>query len=254
MPRRKTSTPYSPSERYFLLTQQPLQSLLFLLPLVGLYEIGAFYYANEAIDRRLAARSWIQEFLGLFGAFGEHLPGLAVLVVLVSLHVAQKQRWKLYPWLYPIMGVESAGLAIPLLLFSRLTGSRHAVALLAAAADAAPAADSWQAWMIFSIGAGIYEELVFRMILIAAVHFVAADLLRLSFRNAGVVAIVVSAALFALSHFHSGNPFNAAAFAFYFMAGFYFAVIYLLRGFGIVVATHALYDVIVVAYKAGLLG
>ena len=249
MPRSRRITPAPlPDDHYFVRSRQPLHALMLLLPLIVAYEFGAFWYANESIGRRLAARAWVQRFLEMFGAAGEYLPGLAVVVVLVALHFSQRRRWHFQPGLYAAMALESLALATPLLLFSRLTGPHNAILAAGTASSG-----SWPAWMIFSLGAGLYEELVFRMFLIAAVHFLLVDLLRVAHRTGATAAVLLSALLFALAHFHRDNPFTLPAFAFYFISGFYFALIYLLRGFGIVVATHALYDICAVAWEHGLL-
>ena len=253
MPSRRTTSAPLANDHYFVRSRQPLHALMLLAPLILAYEIGAFYYANEAIGQRLAARVWVQRFFEMFGAAGGYLPGLAVIVVLLALHFTQRHRWRFQPLLYVGMAIESMALAVPLLLFSRLTGP-HAAVLAAAAPGAAEPSGSWQAWMIFSLGAGIYEELVFRLFLIASIHLVLVDLLRVNHRTGAAAAVLISALLFALSHFHRDNPFTVAAFAFYFIAGFYFALIYLLRGFGIVVATHAFYDICAVAWEFGIVG
>lgn len=246
MAHRRTKAAPDLSESYFLRSQEPLHALVFLAPLLVVYEIGAWRYANTATHQRLAARHWLQEFLSMFGAVGEYLPGLVVVVVLLAMHFSRRRRWRFSAGLYAGMGVESLLLALPLILLSMLSSPRAALALLAVT-ESPP--EPWQAKMILAIGAGIYEELVFRMMLIALIHFIAADLLRFKSSNAAIAAIILSALLFAVSHFHPANPFSAAAFAFYLMAGFYFACIYLLRGFGIVVAAHAIYDILVISIK-----
>lgn len=246
MSHRRTKAAPDLSESYAMRSQEPLHAMVFLLPLLVVYEVGAWRYANTASQQRLAARHWLQEFLGMFGAVGEYLPGLLVVVVLLAMHFSTRRRWRFSAGLYAGMGIESLLWALPLILLG-MVGSPRAAMLLLAAADVPP--DPWQAKMVLAIGAGIYEELVFRMMLIALVHFVAADLLGFKSANAGIAAMVISAVLFAVSHFHAGNPFTPAAFAFYLLAGFYFACIYLWRGFGIVVAVHALYDVLVISIK-----
>ena len=115
------------------------------------------------------------------------------------------------------------------------------------------AVGSWQAGAVFSIGAGIYEELVFRLLGIVAVHALLADVFRVKHKPAAAVAVAVSAVAFALYHpFDTYNPLQWTSrdighFAFYTLAGLYFAAIYVYRGFGIVAATHAIYDVLVIA-------
>lgn len=248
MSRRRSNPAPIPDDHYFVRSRQPLHALMLLLPLMAVYEVGAFLYADQT--SRLVARAWVQRFLEMFGAAGDYLPGLAVVVVLVAMHFSQRRRWRFQPLLYVAMAFESAALAAPLLLFSRLTG-RHAAVALAAGPNGG---GSWKAEMILSLGAGIYEELVFRLFLIAGIHFLLVDVLRVAGRTGATGAVLISSLLFALVHFHRDNPFTFPAFAFYFIAGFYFALIYLLRGFGIVVATHALYDICAVAWKYGLIG
>ena len=224
-------------------SQQPLHALLFLLPLIAVYEFGAWYVSA---DQQLVARTWLQSFLSMFGVVGEFLPGLVVIAVLLSWHVARKDSWRIEPPLYAGMWVESLGLALPLLLLGLLAVARpQAIAL---AANVAP----WKAEMIFSVGAGIYEELVFRLIIIALIHMLLVDVLAMPAARGAAVAIIGSSILFAFSHFNVDNPFRWPLFAFYLLAGLYFAVIYVLRGFGIVAATHALYDVLVITILHGL--
>jgi membrane protease YdiL (CAAX protease family) len=78
------------------------------------------------------------------------------------------------------------------------------------------------------------------------------DLFRIEHRNAVILSVLVSAALFSAYHhvdFFTGElyqraPFSWAQFSFRTIAGVYFAVIYAARGFGITAGTHAFYDVI----------
>ena len=254
---RRNAGPALSPEHYFLRSQQPLQALIFLLPLIVLYELGALFYATPVTGRRLSARSYMQDFLELFGAVGDYLPGLAVVVVLLAWHVAQRDRWRFQPWLYPGMLLESAALAVPLLVFGVLTGPQRAAAVLAAPPPLAGSVDlgsmPWQAALVFSIGAGIYEELVFRLAAIALVHLLLVDVLEIPERRGAVLAVLASALLFAGYHFTEDNPFTWPRFVFYFAAGLYFAVIYVLRGFGIVAAAHAFYDIMIVALAQGIL-
>ena len=65
-------------------------------------------------------------------------------------------------------------------------------------------------------------------------------------RGAGI-AVVISAVAFAAYH----PPAGVAAAVFYLLAGLYFGAIYAIRGFGIVVGVHAIYDVVVVVLTGG---
>ncbi len=96
------------------------------------------------------------------------------------------------------------------------------------------------------LGAGIYEETLFRLLLFSGLLaiFTLAD-----FPNswAFTLAAVASALLFAGAHHLGphGEPFNGSFFAFRTAAGLYFAGLYRVRGFGIAVGAHAFYDVMV---------
>ena len=65
---------------------------------------------------------------------------------------------------------------------------------------------------------------------------------------ARTVALVLSSVAFAFYHplRDASGTFSATRLAFYMLAGVYFGVIYLWRGFGIVVAVHAFYDILTV--------
>ena len=142
------------------------------------------------------------------------------------------------------MWVESLVLALPLFVF--MLALFRQPAPQAALLQATDVVVSWQAQLVFSIGAGIYEELLFRLIVIAVVHTVLVDMLAMSQWVGAIGAVAVSAVAFAFYHFGPNNPFDWGKCLFFTAAGIYFAAVYLLRGFGIVAGTHALYDLMVV--------
>ena len=104
--------------------------------------------------------------------------------------------------------------------------------------------------LMLSLGAGLYEELLFRVVLVTALAFLARRVLGLGVWTAGALAAVIGAFLFSLIHYVGpyGDPFQLASFTFRFIAGLVFSVLYLLRGFGITAWTHALYDVLVLLF------
>ena len=114
--------------------------------------------------------------------------------------------------------------------------------------------------IITAIGAGIYEELVFRLILICLLMLFFQDILHLSRGNSIVLSVLISAFLFSVHHhihfingrFGFGEPFAIVPFTFRILAGAYFAGIFAVRGFGIVAGAHAFYDIIAVGLNAML--
>ena len=96
------------------------------------------------------------------------------------------------------------------------------------------------------LGAGVYEELLFRLILLMGVVW----LIRragLSHRIAVASAVVITSLLFAAAHHlgASGEPWLWFAFRFRFFAGVFFSLLFVYRGFGIAAGTHAGYDILV---------
>lgn len=219
-----------------------MQSLYFLLPLLVIYEIGALTLLN---DTQLTANRLLGQFFAMFGVTGVHLPAIAVVGALLGMHVVRKKD----PWLpelklYPVMWGESLVLALP--LFVLMTVLLREQPLVLTIGDGSINWGVWRRDMVIAIGAGVYEELVFRLVAIAAIHAITKDLLSLPEEVCVITAVVVSSLGFAMVHFIGDhNLFTMTKMLFYTVAGVYFAAIYITRGFGIVVAVHALYDVLV---------
>jgi membrane protease YdiL (CAAX protease family) len=96
---------------------------------------------------------------------------------------------------------------------------------------------------MLSLGAGLYEELFFRVLLVSALA-AGARVVGASGRVAGVLATVVGAVIFSAFHYIGpyGDRFEVQSFAFRAISGVAFSALYLTRGFGITAWTHALYD------------
>ncbi len=238
---------------YWHRSQQPLAALVFLLPLIGLYELGLWLFGTDevrGISRDIHARSLLFQFFDWFGINGYYLPGLIVITVLLSWHWVRDDPWRVEPGLYGSMWVESLAWAVPLFVFAlilfRSPQLSQAVGSLGDDGPQQVSHLSLHAQLVFSVGAGIYEELLFRLIGIAVLHLLFVDVLSLKPTAGAVIAIGLSSVAFAVYHFSSHNPFELGKCLFYAAAGVYFAAVYLLRGFGIAVGTHAIYDVMVV--------
>ena len=114
---------------------------------------------------------------------------------------------------------------------------------LAATAIAAPALPLGTQ-LVVSLGAGIYEELLFRVLLVSGIAGLGL-LLGWHRSVALLVAIVVSALIFSGFHYLGplGDELTLPSFTFRAIAGLLFSGLYAVRGFGIAAWTHALYDV-----------
>jgi hypothetical protein len=99
--------------------------------------------------------------------------------------------------------------------------------------------------LMISLGAGIYEELLFRVVLVSGLLVLAIRVFRWSRTTSGVFAVVLGALIFSGFHYIGpfGERFALYSFTFRTVAGLLFSGLYVVRGFGITAWTHALYDV-----------
>jgi len=106
--------------------------------------------------------------------------------------------------------------------------------------------------LALSLGAGLYEELLFRVILVGGMAWLLSRATKKR-RASYVVAAIVGALLFSGVHYVGafGDPFTLPSFTFRFLFGLALNALYLMRGFGVAAWTHALYDVMVVSHFLG---
>jgi len=100
--------------------------------------------------------------------------------------------------------------------------------------------------LVLSLGAGIYEELVFRLILCTTLAIVLRNVFRIEARLSMLLLVVLSATLFSAYHYLGNEAFHWRIFVFRMMAGVYFAGLFVGRGFGITAGSHMAYDVLIV--------
>jgi membrane protease YdiL (CAAX protease family) len=105
--------------------------------------------------------------------------------------------------------------------------------------------------IVMSLGAGVYEETVFRLGIMAGIAAVLQRLVGLARWAALLVALAVSALLFSAMHHIPpyGDPFSLGVFTFRVLAGVMFGLLFWFRGFAVAVYTHALYDLYVLVLR-----
>lgn len=296
--RKKNKQDYSTSQllnyasnSYLERTSRPVYAIVFLLPFIVFYEIGTILINTDVLNRsqvRVVAFVWLQQllqYLGTSSRIAWIAPPLVVILILIGLQLASRKAWYFRAGDYIPMVVECVLLAIPLIVLSLFfnrpvagppapgpdSNAPVAAACVAeepAGAAAAPvvrlvagsaaASRSLMANIVTGVGAGIYEELVFRLILICLLMVFLQDLIGLSHSNAIVSSVLISAALFSAHHhiivldgqLGRSAAFNWTEFSFRTMAGVYFAALFALRGFGITAGTHAFYDIIATLINA----
>ncbi len=228
------------SEGYWVQSRQPLASLIFVAPLLVIYEAGVLVLGPERV--RNGADAWLRQLLEWLG-FGQYflLPVLVV-SILLGWHYTTRQPWRISRGL--LWGMTGECLLMALCLW----GLAQLQQLFSEALLSPPSLriqDTLGAAVGF-LGAGIYEELLFRLILLALVIW---GLKRMKFfpRSGTLVAVLATSLLFAAAHYvgQYGDVLHWYSFLFRFSAGVFFSILFLYRGFGIAAGTHAGYDILV---------
>lgn len=232
-------------KRYLAESKELGTSVVLVLPLFVAYQLGVLLTGGirNGVDFMTDP---------LMALVGGSLPGyLAVnAFVLGSLLVVlavMRKRGELHPRIFPFVLLESSVYAV--FFGAAVIGLIHALglgALLAAGYSPGNA-------LVLSIGAGLYEELVFRLFLMGGMFWIFTSVLGRSRLLSAFVALVVSSLIFSAVH-HVGNlgeAFTLSAFTFRFFAGVVLAGIYYTRGFAVAVYTHAIYDIIVLVLRGG---
>jgi membrane protease YdiL (CAAX protease family) len=222
------------AERYWVESRRPLASLAFIAPLLVIYEVGVLLLGPQN-----GAEQFMRRVLNLLG-FGQHLLlPLLTICILLGWQYLSRQPWQLSGGVIWAMAVESLGLGVCLWVISFL---QRAIVPLGIWASVKHGLQQ----PVQALGAGIYEELLFRLILFS--------LLALALRWAKtrppwgmILAAVLSSLVFAAAHHvgPSGDEWKLGLFVARFLAGMFFSIVYVYRGFGIAAGSHAAYNLLV---------
>ncbi len=236
---------------YQLETRRPIVCLVFVAPLLLLYELGILLLGNQAIRNGLDEMFRFQ--MHRLGAGELIILPLLTIAVLLVWHHWKKDRWQIRPAVLAGMLLESVFLGFILLWAAKaqsalLGEAATSEAITLSARISAANSVEWWSTTVSYLGAGIYEELVFRLLVLLPV-------IALGKRFCGekkvylVVSVVfVSSLFFALLHYQglnpAGAPFDWPSFTIRVAASMFFCLVFVTRGFGIAVGTHAAYDVL----------
>lgn len=226
---------------YWSDTHTPLYSFIFTIPLFIIYEIGILSISASSMPLlRNGADVLMRQILGIFGIYGMYGFSGSFLVGFLVTFLRQKNKLKSTEirgeYLLKMLG-ESLLWSVLLWAFlstlPTLLMSNGKVFLFQQ--------------IVLAVGAGIYEEFVFRVILIT----ILAKILKLIFQwnNSAqkTGAVIIAAIMFSLFHFLGdfGDPPDLRLFIIRFSAGLFLGVIYIFRGFGIAAYTHSIYDLLI---------
>lgn len=233
------------SGSYIKETNTLLYSYLLSLPLLLLYEfLIIFSQPGQNLIVRISVDSWIKSLFTLFGL--DALSITLFIAALAGLGILYRERKKLQGlkkiyFVYLI--IESMIYAV---LLAFLISYMVQIILNLDASGSLMEMSKLQLFAL-SLGAGLYEELFFRVILISVLMFL---FTRLTSKKwlAYLVSALLAALLFSAVHYigEFGDSFTIGSFLFRFLFGLALNGIYVIRGFGTAAWTHALYDLLVI--------
>jgi hypothetical protein len=246
----------SQSSGYAPATRHPWPCLLFVLPLLVAYEVGVLLLGGHHPETiRNGADHWLRCALEFLGVRFFWVPPLVLLAVFG--YWAWQRRGDRPGDLVSVLSgmvLESITFALGLWALSRMLGpllqqAGFGLNLVPPPLDDSPvlsAAEPALKQVVTYLGAGIYEEALFRLALFSAI----AAILRavdLAHGLAVLLAAVGSAVLFSTAHHVGpyGQAYSNYLFVFRLAAGMYFALLFQFRGFGITVGAHACYNLMV---------
>jgi hypothetical protein len=231
-------------------TRRPIYSAVLVLPFVVTYQLGVWILKSQTIN---GGDFLIRSLLSRLSVNTAFASVLVLLVCFIVWQVRTKASWKVEPEKLGLMLFESILLAEVLF---HLNGwfSMH-LPRERALLGAMPSGAGHGGFVDFVLycGAGIYEELVFRVLLLSLLMLVCTKLMQMEKVQAAVWSVIVGALLFSLFHYigSEGEKFGLNSFLQRTFAGLYFAALYVTRSFGVAAAAHALYDVRVGLTLAG---
>ena len=226
---------------YLLKSRTSFYSFLFTLPLFFLYEVNILFLSwDDILVVRNGADFLMRNILESFDIYGLYGLGLVFflgLLVTYIFFIKEDQQQEVNVNFLFIMLAESMLWSVFLyfLLF------KFMVLLMN------PVGKTILQQVTLAIGAGIYEEFLFRVLLIAGLSGILGFVFMWNKTFKNIIAVVLSGGIFSAFHFMGeyGDFFSMELFLIRFFAGLILGVLYMYRGFGITAYTHSIYDLIV---------
>ena len=226
---------------YLLKSKTSFYSFLFTLPLFFLYEINIFFLSwDDILVVRNGADFLMRNILESFDIYGLYGLGLVFflgLLVTYIFFIKEDQQQEVNINFLFIMLAESMlwSAVLYFLLF------KFMVLLMN------PVGKTILQQVTLAVGAGIYEEFLFRVLLIAGLSSILGFVFMWDKTFKNIIAVVLSGGIFSAFHFMGeyGDFFSMELFLIRFFAGLILGVLYMYRGFGITAYTHSIYDLIV---------
>jgi hypothetical protein len=230
----------------------PLTNLLLVFPLFLVYEVGVLAIPSVHNGADLITSEMLHLLHGNVGAYLAANGALAIGFLLLCLVMRRHNSFN--PGLFVPVLLESTIYALTMgslicfvmVDFLHVDPKMWIHPLLATGPEDAGLAGK----LILAIGAGVHEELLFRLIMVGGGVWLLERGLGMRRSIAIVIAFIVSSVLFsAAHHVIGGEPWRLGAFTYRVLCGLFFATLFQTRGLAVAVYTHALYDIYVLIVR-----
>jgi len=228
-------------ETYYRRSRSPFYSFIFILPLFLIYEFGIWLIASKDLPTiRNGADVLLRKILlnlGITGIYGMAFALLIGIIIAFFINRGKFNEIKLNTNYFMLMIFES--LIWSGILFTLL---RQGQLLLSAGS-----AKLFLQQIVLSIGSGIFEEFIFRLVLVSGLILILGIFIKKRYWYKIFFAILISAIIFSSFHFigeFADVPYTRL-FLIRLIAGVILGYIYVLRGFGIAAYAHSFYNLLV---------
>lgn len=231
-------------QTYFSTSRNLLYSFIVISPMLFLYEFLGFinnYESNYQI--RNGADALIRQVFTIFGSNSQLLYGLSLFLIFCL--VGYRYRNTLFNneikiIFLVLMIIESSFWCSGLLIIMKGVSTLFL---------ATPLTANLLEQFYLSVGAGIWEELIFRLGLITVLTYLINSIFRYGKSFSLFLSLIFSGVLFSTFHYIGayGDVFTWHTFILRTFAGVFLGGVFLFRGLGISVYTHIFYDMVLVS-------
>lgn len=231
----------SPLKQYLKSSRSIHYSLILVLPVLAIYEAGVFFlFRDSFFEMRNTGEVLIRSFFTRINLSNPYIISGILLLVFMAVMI-RGYRIEKKP------GVH-ANFLVYMLIESMFWGSTLYITLhlFAEIPLQMMTLEDKMANMNLAIGAGIFEELIFRMVIITAIFIVLQQGVGVSENASKITSILLAAIIFAGFHLFM-ETFSPNVFAQRVFGGLFLGVLYTFRGYGISAYAHIIYNFLILA-------
>ncbi|KAA3659220.1 MAG: CPBP family intramembrane metalloprotease [Calditrichaeota bacterium] len=222
-------------------TQHLAFGMLAVMPAIIFYEVVVrWYYQDMVLEVRNSAEIFLKDFIYAIGLREPViLLGVYLLATLIIVLYARKRDYT-FPGLsaYFLVVFES-------IIYAALLGTVTASItnqILSLQTGGLAEFEAMLPQILMSLSAGIWEEILFRLIMLGLLLYFFNQLMRSKRWLQIAIATFVSSVIFSVFHYASFEYFTWSSFTFRFVAGCILGLLFVHRGLAVAVYTHSFYD------------